>query len=91
MELAVGIVQYDSARDFQYFASGGKFLAAQRTQFLIVVRATAVGGGLAGGQANDASFHFTLPVKAQRSAEAAGFVIWMGGHDHHAQHVGIVP
>src|SRR6266849_9217426 len=86
MQLAIGIVQYYSARDFQDFAGGGKFLAPQRRQFLIAVCASAVGGGLSRGQAGDAGFYSPLPVNQQGSAEAAGFVIWMSGYDHHAEH-----
>ena len=84
MQLAVGIVQHNSARDFKNFAGVGKFLTAYCGQLLIVARGATVSCGLAGGQANDAGFYPALSIEAQRSAEAAGFVIRMGGHDHHA-------
>ena len=90
VQLAVGIVEDDAARNFEYLAGGGKFLAPHDAELLIVTRSAAMRGCLPGRQAEDAGFHAALAVKTQRAAKAAGFVIRMRGHHHHAQHGGIV-
>ena len=90
VQLAVGIVEDNSLRNFQDFAGGCKFLAPPGGQFLIVARSTAIGGRLPRGQANDRGFHSALAIKTQAPAEAAGFVIRMRSHHHHAPHAGIV-
>jgi hypothetical protein len=84
MELAIRIVENDAARNFQYPASCGKFLAPHGRQFLIVTSAAAIGSRLSGRKADNAGFDASFLIQTQRSAEAAGFVIRMRGYNHHA-------
>jgi hypothetical protein len=86
VELAVGIIQNDSTRNFQDFASRSKLLSPQRPQFLVACSATAMGSGLPRSKADYAGFDATIVREAERPTKASGLVVGMGGDAHQAKH-----
>src|SRR6202521_2826960 len=79
VELAVGIIQHDSAGNFQDFTSSGKLFPAHGCQFLVACGATTIASGLPGSKADYAGLDAAIVVEAQRAPKASGLVVGMGG------------
>jgi hypothetical protein len=79
LELGVLIVEYLVMGDVEDIAGGGKFLAAHAAKFGGGGSGTAVGSGLAVGEAEDGGLDATLGGEHERTAEAEALVIRMGG------------
>src|ERR1700674_630289 len=79
VELAVGIIQHDSAGNFQDFTSSGKLLPPHGCQFLVACGATPMARGLPGSKADYAGLDAPIVVEAQRATKASGLVVGMGG------------
>jgi len=62
MQMSVGIIEDNAARNFEDFARGGEFLSADCGQLLVPSRAAAMRSGLTGRKANDACFHSAVMI-----------------------------
>ncbi len=90
MQLAVRVVEHRATAHLQHFAGGGKFFSPHCSQLGIAFGPTAVSSGLPRREADHRGFYSTRTVQQKRATEAAGFVVGMSRHHHHAQHELIV-
>src|SRR5438477_4693606 len=65
IKLPVGVVQNNSSLDSQDLARGGKLLAPNRGQFMIILSCAAMTCCLSGRQAHHADFGATVVIKTQ--------------------------
>src|SRR5262245_56649872 len=88
IELTVGVVKNDSARNSQDFAGIGELRSPQGAERLITLRIPAVGGGRSCSQRKNAGLRRSCVIQAERAAEVGVFVVVMGRDYHQAEHSG---
>ena len=80
VEGAIGVVEHLAMGDTEVMAGVGKLPASDGLESFIVGGASAVGGALSGGEAEDGALDAQVGIAGQDSTEGAGFVVGMGGH-----------
>ncbi len=90
MELAVGVVEHESASDFKNLAGGRELFAPDLCQFGITLGRASMRTGLPGREAKNKGFDAAFVVKTKRAAKTAGFIVRMSGYAHEAKHGAIV-
>src|ERR1041384_2693632 len=87
VKLAVRVIEYHPMADFQQLASRFKLAAAHGGELFVGAGMAAVGGRLAGSEANYVGFHATFRVAQQGTAKTARLIVRMGGKTEQAKHL----
>jgi len=86
IESAVVVVEHLAVGNAEVMAGGGELLAADGLEAFVIGGAAAVDGALSGGKTDHGAVDARLGILGQDSAEAAGFIVGMGGDTEQSQH-----